>query len=190
MFYIAQYPVRWTAESALHFTPWQTSSFRHHQHSSHAAIMREDYSLTFPPPSIARYSSIQPSELGRRGENENAQTLKVDYCGSPLLCPFGSRRTVHSSIVPNGENIVRTSFSEHLRANIPRKSFRSSTKREAHPSWTADIAFYIAFFWSSRIVNIIKSVHRVLFRHSFSLPKESYHFETTSHNYNVPKTTF
>ena len=27
--YIAQYPVRWTAQSALHFTPWQTCSFRH-----------------------------------------------------------------------------------------------------------------------------------------------------------------
>ena len=26
-FYIAQYPVRWTAQSALHFTPWQTCSF-------------------------------------------------------------------------------------------------------------------------------------------------------------------
>ena len=23
-FYVAQYPVRWTAQSALHFTPWQT----------------------------------------------------------------------------------------------------------------------------------------------------------------------
>ena len=29
MFYIAQYPVRWTSQSALHFTTWQTRSFRH-----------------------------------------------------------------------------------------------------------------------------------------------------------------
>ena len=37
---------------------------------SHAAITREDYSLTFPPPSIAGYSFIQLSELGRRRKNE------------------------------------------------------------------------------------------------------------------------
>ena len=49
-FYIAQYPVRWTAQSALPFLPpppWQTCSFRHQlgfsgKHSSHAAIMRND----------------------------------------------------------------------------------------------------------------------------------------------------
>ena len=41
-----------------------------------SSITREDYSLTFPPPSVARYSFIQPGELGRRGENENAQTSK------------------------------------------------------------------------------------------------------------------
>ena len=34
------------------------------------------YSLTFPPLSIVRYSFMQLSELGHRGENENAQTLK------------------------------------------------------------------------------------------------------------------
>ncbi len=48
---------------------------------SHAAIMRKDYSLTFPPLSIARYSFIQLTELGRRGENENAQTLKQQQRG-------------------------------------------------------------------------------------------------------------
>ena len=35
---------------------------------------REDYSPIFPPPSIARYSFKQLSELGHHGENENAQT--------------------------------------------------------------------------------------------------------------------
>ena len=35
-----------------------------------------DYSLTFPPLSIARYSFIQLSRLRRREENENAQTSK------------------------------------------------------------------------------------------------------------------
>ena len=61
--------------------PWQTCSFRHQpgfswKHSSHAAITRNDYSLVFPPPSIARYSFRQLSELGRHGENENCQTSK------------------------------------------------------------------------------------------------------------------
>ena len=78
--YIAQYPVRWTAQSVLNSrAPWQTCSFRHQldfsgKHFSHGAITRNDYSLTYPPMSIARYSFIQLSELGRRGENENAQS--------------------------------------------------------------------------------------------------------------------
>ena len=80
--YVAQYPVRWTVQIALHFTPWQTCSFRHQlafswKHSSHAAITSEDYSLIFPPLSIiAKYSFIQLIRLRRREENENAQTLK------------------------------------------------------------------------------------------------------------------
>ena len=54
---------------ALQFTPWQTYSFRHQlnfsgKHSSHAAITREYYSLTFPPLYVAGHSVIQPSELG------------------------------------------------------------------------------------------------------------------------------
>ena len=38
--------------------------------------LRNNYSLTFPQLSIARYSFIHLSELGCRGENENAQTSK------------------------------------------------------------------------------------------------------------------
>ena len=46
--YIAQHPVRWTAQSAVHFfLPWQTCSFRHQpgfsgKHSSQAAITCND----------------------------------------------------------------------------------------------------------------------------------------------------
>ena len=48
MFYIAQYPVRWTAQTAVHVTPWQTCSFRHQldvsgRHYSHAEITRKDF---------------------------------------------------------------------------------------------------------------------------------------------------
>ena len=46
------------------------------KHSSHSEIRCKDYSLTFPPLSVARYSFIQLSELGRHGENENDQTSK------------------------------------------------------------------------------------------------------------------
>ena len=85
-FYIAQYHVCLTAQSALHFTPWQTCSFRHQldfsrKHSSHAAIMCEAYSLIFPPLSTARLTFTQMSELGRHGENENPQALKRQQRG-------------------------------------------------------------------------------------------------------------
>ena len=58
-FYIAQYPVHWTALT-LPYT-WQTCPFWHQlgfsgKHSSHAAITRKDNSFTFPLWSIARYS--------------------------------------------------------------------------------------------------------------------------------------
>ena len=51
-FYIAQYSVRWTAQSALHFFPSLADQFiptPTRKHSSHAAIARNDYALTFPP---------------------------------------------------------------------------------------------------------------------------------------------
>ena len=81
-FYIAQYPVCWTAKTLY------TSPAGRPVHSStnstslgsilisHAATMREDYSVTCPPLSIARYSFILLSELGHCEKNENAQTSK------------------------------------------------------------------------------------------------------------------
>ena len=53
------------------FLPWQTYSFRHQlgfsvKHSSHAELRATTKSLTFPPLSIARYSFIQLSQLGRQ----------------------------------------------------------------------------------------------------------------------------
>ena len=82
-FYIAQYPVRWTTQTALHFSHGRPVQFRHQldfsgKHPSHAAITHEDYPFTFPPLSIARYLFIQ--SLGRRGQNENGQVLlKLEY---------------------------------------------------------------------------------------------------------------
>ena len=62
-FYIAQYPVRCTAQSAsLSGRPVRlhsdTNSTPFGKHSSHAAIMCEDYSLAFPPLSNSVYSQV------------------------------------------------------------------------------------------------------------------------------------
>ena len=71
-FYIAQYPVRWTAQSASHFLPSLTDLFIPTPFSaSQGSILAMQQlrantkSLTFPPLSIARYSFIQLSEQGR-----------------------------------------------------------------------------------------------------------------------------
>ena len=80
-FYIALYPVRWTAQSSLHFPPLADLFIPTPFSASLGSILamqqlRNDYSLTFPPLSIARYSFIQLSRLRRREVKENAQTSK------------------------------------------------------------------------------------------------------------------
>ena len=71
----------WTAQSALHFS---SSGRPGHSDTNAASLanilamqqLRNDYSLTFPPLSIARYSFIQLSGLRPCGENETAHTSK------------------------------------------------------------------------------------------------------------------
>ena len=80
-FYIALYPVRWTAQSALHFPPVEDLFIPTPFSASLGSILsmqqlRKDYSLTFPPLSIARYQCIQLSRPRRREVKENAQTSK------------------------------------------------------------------------------------------------------------------
>ena len=72
-FYIAQYPVRWTAQSASHFLPSLTDLFIPTPFSASpgSVLARQQLraktkSLTFPPLSIARYSFIQLSQQGRQ----------------------------------------------------------------------------------------------------------------------------
>ena len=72
VFYIAQYPVRWTAQSASHFLPSLTDLFIPTPFSASPGsilarqqLRAKTKSLTFPPLSIARYSFIQLSEQGR-----------------------------------------------------------------------------------------------------------------------------
>ena len=78
-FYIALYSVHWTAQSALHFPPLAYLFIPTPFSASLGSILamqqlRNDYALTFPPLSIARYSFIQLSRLRRREVKENAQT--------------------------------------------------------------------------------------------------------------------
>lgn len=47
----------------------------------------------------------------------------------PLLTPFGSRRTEHSSMAPNGSNISLMSGSEIFFDSMPMKSFLSVTHK-------------------------------------------------------------
>ena len=72
-----------------HFTlyPLADLLFRHINSTSLGRILvsqqllHEDYSLTFSPLSIARYSFVQLSELGRCVENRNAQASKQQQRG-------------------------------------------------------------------------------------------------------------
>ena len=80
-FYIALYPVHWTAQSALHFPPLADLFIPTPFSASLGSILamqqlRNDYSVTYPPLSVARYSFIQLSRLRRREVKENAQTSK------------------------------------------------------------------------------------------------------------------
>ena len=84
VFYIAQYPVRLTAQSASHFLPSLTRPVHSDTNSailgSILAVQQlramTIYSHFHHVLSMARYSFIQLSEQGCHGENENCQTSK------------------------------------------------------------------------------------------------------------------
>ena len=93
-FYIALYPVRWTAQSALHFPPLADLFIPTPFSASLGSILamqqlRNDYSLTFPPLSIARYSFIQLSRL-----------LTVIHCGVPMLVMAYCQASNNSTVIP------------------------------------------------------------------------------------------
>ena len=82
-FYIAQYPVRWTAQSASHFLPSLTDLFIPTPFSASPGsilawqqLRAKTKSLTFPPLSIARYSFIQLSEQGRLWSERKMPNLR------------------------------------------------------------------------------------------------------------------
>ena len=129
LIYIEQYPVRWTAQSALNFTPpphLAAYSFRHQldfpgTHSSHAAITCEDYLFTFVRP-----PGTQLNELGHRGEKENIKlrySSKGDSNPGSLDCESGilplSYRTPHqvprSKITNDGTWQNRVSWLDWLK---------------------------------------------------------------------------
>ena len=102
-FYIAQYPVLRTVQSASHFTSLtdmftQTPSRLLWEASSHMLqLMREGCSYTYPPLSIARYSCIQLCELEQcrvktlaQGQDSNpgsrsqeSEALPLSHCSLP-----------------------------------------------------------------------------------------------------------
>ena len=99
-FYIAQYPVRWTAQSALHFLPSLTDLFIPTPFSASPGsilamqqLRANTKTLTFPPLSIARYSFIQLSRQGRQrreGKCPIFQTVaKGDSNPGSLDCESG-----------------------------------------------------------------------------------------------------
>ena len=63
--------------------------------------------------------------------HKNAELLHLQKIGKlPLLTPFVSLRTVHSSMVPNELNITRTSLSLNFLETMPTNNFRSGKERE------------------------------------------------------------
>ena len=74
-FYIAQYPVRWTAQESKRFTLFDLPGRPVHTDTNSASpgsilarqqLRAKTKSLTFPPLSIARYSFIQLSQQGHQ----------------------------------------------------------------------------------------------------------------------------
>ena len=75
-FYIAQYPVRWMLKALYTSPPGRTVHSNINSTSLGSILVMQQYSLTFPPLSIASYSFKQLSQLVRRGGNKNAQSKR------------------------------------------------------------------------------------------------------------------
>ena len=83
-FYVAQHPVRWTAQNALHFTPWQTCSFRHQLGFS----VKHSATLLFRAKTIHSHFHYRPKPMPklRNGskENSNPGSLNCELGNLPL----------------------------------------------------------------------------------------------------------
>ena len=93
-FYIALYPVRWTAQSALHFPPLADLFIPTPFSASLGSILamqqlRNDYSLTFPPLSIARYYSSQSTATV--ANRKQWPTSDAGYSMSPVPLKTSTR---------------------------------------------------------------------------------------------------
>ena len=83
MFYTAQYPVCWTAQSALHFSSPDRPVHSDTNLASPGSILARQQlrvktkSLAFPPLSIARYSFIQMSEQGRQWREQKCPIFET-----------------------------------------------------------------------------------------------------------------
>ena len=130
-FYIAQYPVRWTAQSALHFLPSLTDLFIPTPFSASPGsilamqqLRANTKSLTFPPLSIARYSFIQLSQQGRQWRegkcpifqtvpkgDSNPGSHDCEYCILPLSyrAPLWDEHDKHQQYDASGNPIQNNS---------------------------------------------------------------------------------
>ena len=121
-FYIAQYPVRWTAQSALHCLPSLPDLFMNSDTNSaypgsllaRQQLLANTKSHTHPSLSIARYSCIQLSQQGRQWSERKCPTFETVAmgdsnpgsldCESGIL-PLSYRYRVHHKIkyihIPN-----------------------------------------------------------------------------------------
>ena len=129
-FYIAQYPVHWTAQSTLHFLPSLTDLFIPTPFSASPGsilamqqLRATTKSLTFPPLSIARYSFIQLSRQRRQwreGKCPILQTVaKGDSNPGSLDCESGilplSYRAPKTRYLTNEERWhYAVNFGKHL----------------------------------------------------------------------------
>ena len=106
-FYIVLYPVRWTAQSALHFPPLANLFIPTPFSASLGSILamqqlRNDYSLTFPPLSIARYYSSQSTATVA---NRKQWPTSSDACY--LMSPVPLKTSIHHRAgVPGSGNTL------------------------------------------------------------------------------------
>ena len=121
-----QYPVRWTAQSALHFLPSLADLFiptPTRLLCSPGSILAmqqlraKTKSLTCPPLSISRYSFIQLSQLGRQWRERKCPIFETVAkgdsnpgsldCESGIL-PLSYRALGRSNIIKNIEHQIQT----------------------------------------------------------------------------------
>ena len=110
VFFIAQYPVRWTAQSVLHCS---YSGSPVHSDTNSTSLERilatqqlRAYSLIFPTQSIDMFSFIQLSRLRRRGEKQNESRCCLLHTCKLKLTKFETSNSKAMSFSANTNQCV------------------------------------------------------------------------------------